>query len=79
MQKGLSFLTNDCGLIHNNVCLWSVFVDKAGEWQLGGVDYMYPATGPDSIPPVKILPILEKYDPPEKKQSRGGKKPSENW
>lgn len=64
--KGLSFLVNDCNLIHNNVCMASIFVDPAGEWKIGGVDYMYPAQGADSIPPVKILPVLQKYDPPEK-------------
>jgi hypothetical protein len=41
-QKGLSFLINDCNLVHNNVCISSIFVDPAGEWKLGGVDYMYP-------------------------------------
>jgi SCY1-like protein 1 len=75
--KGLSFLTNDCNLIHNNVCMSSVFVDRAGEWKLAGVDYMYPASGPESIAPVKILPSLEKYDPPEK--AAAGRKPSEKW
>ena len=79
LQKGLSFLVNDCGFIHNNVCLSSVFVDLAGEWKLGGVDYMYPATGPQSIPLVKILPALEKYDPPEKTDPHGGRKPTEKW
>ena len=70
LQKGLGFLINDCNLIHNNVCLASVYVDKAGEWRLAGVDYMYPASGSDSFPPVKTLPSLEKYDPPEKSGSR---------
>lgn len=68
-QKGLAFLVNDCNLVHNNVCMASVFVDAAGEWKLGGIDYMYPAQGPDSIPPVKILPVLQKYDPPEKTEN----------
>ena len=77
LQKGLSFLTNDCNFIHNNVCMASVFVDKAGEWKLSGVDYMYPASGPDSIPPVKILPALERYDPPEK--ASAGRKQTEKW
>ncbi len=54
----------------------SVFVDKAGEWKLGGFDYMFPSSGPESIPPVKILPSLEKYDPPEKGDRR---KKSEKW
>lgn len=70
--KGLSFLINDCNLVHNNVCISSIFVDPAGEWKLGGVDYMYPSSGQDSIPPVKILPMLEKYDPPEKVDLRKG-------
>ncbi|ESO87716.1 hypothetical protein LOTGIDRAFT_219908 [Lottia gigantea] len=68
--KGLSFLVNDCHLIHNNVCLSSVFVDRAGEWKLGGVEYMYSTQGPDSYPPVKIFPALERYDPPEKSEAR---------
>lgn len=55
----------------------SVFADIAGEWKLSGVDYMYPASGAESIPPVKILPALEKYDPPEK--TGGGRRPSEKW
>lgn len=80
--KGLSFLVNDCNLIHNNVCMSSIFVDAAGEWKLGGVDYMYPAQGPDSIPPVKILPALQKYDPPEKMETikvQGQKWASDMW
>ena len=76
-QKGLSFLVNDCNLIHNNVCMASIFVDQAGEWKLGGVDYMYPAQGPDSIPPIKILPLLERYNSPEKAEGRNVK--CEKW
>ena len=38
---------------------------------------MYPATGPDCIPPVKILPALEKYDPPEK--TVVGRRPGHKW
>lgn len=59
------------------MCQSSVFVNNAGEWKLGGVDYMYPTQGPDAIPPVKILPELEKYDPPER--AGPGRKPSEKW
>ena len=55
----------------------SIYVDRAGEWKLGGVDYMYPASGSESIAPVKTLPFLEKYEPPEK--VAGGRKPSEKW
>lgn len=70
-------MVNDCNLIHNNVCMASVFVDSAGEWKLAGVDYMYPAQGPDSDPPAKILPLLERYDSPEKVE--GKKVKGEKW
>jgi len=75
--KGLSFLLNNVNLIHNNVCMSSMFVDNAGEWKLAGVDYMFPASGEGSnYPPLKPLPALEKYDPPEK-SSKSRK--SEKW
>lgn len=64
-QKALSFLVNDCSLIHNNVCVAAVFVDRAGEWKLGGLDYMYSAQGDGGGPPRKGVPELEQYDPPE--------------
>ncbi|XP_036851255.2 N-terminal kinase-like protein isoform X3 [Manis javanica] len=63
--KALSFLVNDCSLIHNNVCMAAVFVDRAGEWKLGGLDYMYSAQGNGGGPPHKGIPELEQYDPPE--------------
>lgn len=47
---------------HNNVNIWSVFVNNAGEWKLGGFEYL----SSDLDLPVKIIPGLEKYDPPEK-------------
>ncbi|XP_063800884.1 N-terminal kinase-like protein isoform X2 [Pseudophryne corroboree] len=62
--KALSFLVNDGNLIHNNVYMSAVFVDRAGEWKLGGLDYMYPA-GSEQSAPMKG-PELEKYNPPEK-------------
>ncbi|XP_035933536.1 N-terminal kinase-like protein isoform X1 [Halichoerus grypus] len=63
--KALSFLVNDCSLIHNNVCMAAVFVDRAGEWKLGGLDYMYSSQGNGGGPPRKGVPELEQYDPPE--------------
>ena len=56
-----------------------MFVDRAGEWRLGGVEYMYPASGAECLPPVKILPALQKYDPPEKTGGGGRFKPTEKW
>jgi len=78
IAKGLGFLINSVNLIHNNVCMASMFVNPAGEWKLGGVDYMYPASGEGSnLPPLKPLPQLEKYDPPEKNAARAKK--SHKW
>ncbi|XP_046688282.1 N-terminal kinase-like protein [Homalodisca vitripennis] len=62
ITRALSFLNNDGNLRHNNVNIWSVFVNNAGEWKLGGFEYL----SPELDLPVKILPGLEKYDPPEK-------------
>ncbi|XP_051901203.1 N-terminal kinase-like protein [Pristis pectinata] len=76
--KALCFLVNDCNLIHNNVCMAAVFVDRAGEWKLGGLDYMYAAQG-DTPQPLKGFPELDKYDPPEKTDTGAGKGGGEKW
>lgn len=68
MTRALSFLTNDGNMRHNNVCLYSVFVTLAGEWKLGGFEFLTSHGQEGSNPiPIKILPALEIYDPPEKK------------
>lgn len=75
LTRALSFLNGDCGLAHLNVCLASVFVNQASEWKLGGVEYTCRGAEMDT-PPIKIIPQLEKYDPPEKNDPgrlRGGK------
>ncbi|KAK9873941.1 hypothetical protein WA026_002294 [Henosepilachna vigintioctopunctata] len=65
ITRALSFLNNDGNLKHNNVNIWSVFVNMSGEWKLGGVEYVSAAQ--DNIGfPYKILPTLDVYDPPEK-------------
>lgn len=64
-QRALSFLNNDCNLRHNNVSCWAVFVNKCGEWKLGGLEYVSPIDG-NPMPPIKVPPVLEVYDPPEK-------------
>lgn len=55
--------------------MWAVFVDRAGEWKLGGLDHVSSDQG-DSItlPPPKVInPDLERYDPPESPGSGGEK------
>ncbi|XP_048884654.1 N-terminal kinase-like protein isoform X2 [Brienomyrus brachyistius] len=75
--KALSFLVNDCHLLHNNLGMWAVFVDRAGEWKLGGLDHVTPDQGDASLPPRKSNPDMEKYDPPEALTSSG--KTGEKW
>lgn len=75
VTKGLGFLTGDCGLSHNNICSASVFVNRAGEWKIGGVEYMCPVT---ETPPRKSLPALDCYAPPELKDS-SHKKAGPKW
>lgn len=67
LQRALSFLNNDGNLRHNNVSSWSVFVNNAGEWKLGGLEYVSPIDG-NPMPPIKVPPPLEIYDPPEKNE-----------
>ncbi|XP_013926513.1 PREDICTED: N-terminal kinase-like protein, partial [Thamnophis sirtalis] len=76
IAKALSFLVNDCHLVHNNLCLGVIYVDRAGEWKLGGLDYMCSAQG-DAAVPRKGVPELEKYNPPELSDS--GKNVGEKW
>lgn len=65
ITRALSFMNNDGSLRHNNVSAWSVFVNASGEWKLGGLEYVTPVDG-SAVPPVKVTPALELYDPPEK-------------
>ncbi|KAM6999686.1 N-terminal kinase-like protein isoform 2-T2 [Tautogolabrus adspersus] len=81
--KALSFLVNDCHLLHNNLGVWSVFVDRAGEWKLGALDHVAPEQGDPSgvsLPaPKAVYPDMEKYDPPETPNSSGEKWVGEVW
>ena len=79
LQKGLSFLSNDCGLVHNNVNLSSIFVDTAGEWKLGGVEFMTPfAESATASSSGKVLEGLRKYDPPEVSKPAASRR-AEKW
>uniref|UniRef100_A0A3Q2ZQF0 N-terminal kinase-like protein n=1 Tax=Kryptolebias marmoratus TaxID=37003 RepID=A0A3Q2ZQF0_KRYMA len=81
--KALSFLVNDCHLLHNNLGIWAVFVDRAGEWKLGALDHLAPEQGDPSgvsLPsPKAINPDMERYDPPEMSNSSGEKWAGEVW
>ena len=75
-QKAIGFLSVDCGLVHRNICLSSLFVDGAGEWKLGGVEFMHQFN--DSSVPRKTLEGLKKYDPPELNKPAAARR-AEKW
>ena len=73
MQKGIDFLNNQCGIVHGNICLKSVFADAALEWKLAGLEYSHAFT--DS-PPTKSAQSA-KYGPPE--VVKGGPQKAHKW
>lgn len=65
-QRALNFLNNDGNLRHNNVNLWTVFVnEESGEWKLGGVEYM---TAVDAVYNT-LPPTFEVYYPLDIKEN----------
>jgi len=50
-----------------------VFVDAAGEWKLGGMEFVWEFSE-DTLPPSKLLRDLNKYNPPELANETRGKK-----
>lgn len=64
LKTALNFLNNDCKLVHNNVCMSSIVVNRAGEWKLTGFEYTHSIEDPQ--PPYKTLNSLACYEPPEK-------------
>ena len=60
----------------------SMFVDIAGEWKLGGVEYIKPVDPPansEATPELTRLPHLQVYDPPEGRKYSKGHKRIEKW
>jgi SCY1-like protein 1 len=64
IATALSFLNNDCKLVHNNVCMSSIVINRAGEWKLTGFEYTHSIE--ETNVPYKVLNSLNCYDPPEK-------------
>jgi serine/threonine protein kinase len=40
-QSAITWLTNEAKLVHGNICASSIFISRAGDWKLGGVDLLY--------------------------------------
>ncbi|GFT43560.1 n-terminal kinase-like protein [Nephila pilipes] len=73
IASGLGFLNKDCQLSHNNICMSSIFVNRAGEWQIFGLEYVASVKEPF---PTKVLPALRIYNPPEHESTRQEDHPS---
>jgi SCY1-like protein 1 len=63
-QTALNFLNIDCKQVHNNVCLSSVVVNRAGEWKLTGFEYTHAIEDQQTVH--KVMSTLDRYQPPEK-------------
>ncbi|EDV21771.1 uncharacterized protein TRIADDRAFT_1172, partial [Trichoplax adhaerens] len=59
--KIASFLNIDCKIIHNNITINSIFVDKFGDWKLGGFGFAHNNAEPSTLIPTKVFPALSKY------------------
>ncbi|OZJ02856.1 hypothetical protein BZG36_03217 [Bifiguratus adelaidae] len=40
VANAIKFLNDDCGAVHGNVKMSSIFTDQAGEWKLGGLELL---------------------------------------
>uniref|UniRef100_A0A6G1S5E8 N-terminal kinase-like protein n=1 Tax=Aceria tosichella TaxID=561515 RepID=A0A6G1S5E8_9ACAR len=81
VAKGLSFMNNDCQLNHNNINIYSIFVNSSGVWKIGGLECICSV---DDKPPPRHECLDEKYTPPEildpaKARHPGGKFAVDSW
>ncbi|KAI8922758.1 armadillo-type protein [Entophlyctis helioformis] len=67
IASALKFLNVDCSLIHGSVRLSSVFTTPAGEWKIGGLDFLC-SLAEDNPPLIRYAGSIlaySKYSPPE--------------
>lgn len=81
VAKGLSFMNNDCQLNHNNINIYSIFVNISGVWKIGGLECICSV---DEPAPLRHEGLDEKYTPPEildpaKARHPGGKFAVDSW
>lgn len=57
ISKAVSFLNNDCKLIHGNVCLASVVVTQTLDWKLHAFDVLSEFDGNKETPGSSMLPF----------------------
>ena len=47
LAAAVKFLNMDCNIIHGQVCMPSLFVDRGMDWKLGGFELLTEANGAD--------------------------------
>ncbi|KAI8971405.1 armadillo-type protein [Pilobolus umbonatus] len=67
----LKFINNDCGMVHGNVRISSIFTNKAGEWKLGGLELLSSMSeeSPIFMTFGGLVPDAQRYATPEIKKS----------
>ncbi|CAK9304981.1 unnamed protein product [Gordionus sp. m RMFG-2023] len=64
----LNFLNCDCNMVHNNISSQSIYLDKASEWKLFGLESAYNLKSTDNSGTMTVPTkprVLVKYEPPE--------------
>ncbi|KAI8060892.1 armadillo-type protein [Gongronella butleri] len=71
IANAIKFINNDCSMVHGNIRVNNVFVTRAGEWKLGGLELL--SSMKDESPMILtfggLVPDAQKYAPPEIKKS----------
>ncbi|CAO3669348.1 unnamed protein product [Umbelopsis ramanniana] len=71
IASAIKFINNDCGMVHGNVRISSIFTNKAGEWKLGGFELLdsMKEESPMIMTFGGIIPDAKRYASPEIKKS----------
>ncbi|KAI8581579.1 hypothetical protein K450DRAFT_232004 [Umbelopsis ramanniana AG] len=71
IASAIKFINNDCGMVHGNVRISSIFTNKAGEWKLGGFELLdsMKEESPMIMTFGGMIPDANRYASPEIKKS----------
>ena len=66
LTAAIKFLNIDCNIVHGQVCMASLFVDKGMDWKLGGFELLAPSADVDAAYFATAKDVLPKrYQAPE--------------
>ncbi|KAI9319642.1 armadillo-type protein [Dichotomocladium elegans] len=71
VANAIKFINHDCGMVHGNVRVSSIFTNEAGEWKLGGLELL--SSMKEESPMILtfggLAPEAQRYAAPEIKKS----------